>query len=75
MLQDTTNGRGRNRSCAARSRSPEQSFGPEHPKVATGLNNLAQLLQDTNHLAEAEPLLRRALKLDEQSFGLIIPVA
>ena len=33
----------------------EKSFGPEHPNVATGLNNLAELLQDTNRLAEAEP--------------------
>jgi len=27
------------------------------------------LLQDTNRLAEAEPLMRRALKIDEDSFG------
>ena len=47
----------------------EQSFGPDHPKVATDLNNLAHLLQDTNRLTEAEPLMRRALLIDEQSFG------
>ena len=34
-----------------------------------GLNNLAGLLQATNRLAEAEPLLRRALAIDEKSFG------
>ena len=34
----------------------EQSFGPDHPNVAIDLNNLAQLLQATNRLAEAEPL-------------------
>ncbi|MFN7999618.1 MAG: tetratricopeptide repeat protein [Acidobacteriota bacterium] len=39
--------------------------GADHPNVATDLNNLAQLLQDTNRLAEAEPLMRRALKIDE----------
>ena len=33
------------------------------------LNNLAQLLQDTNRLAEAEPLMRRALAIDEKSYG------
>ena len=33
------------------------------------LNNLAELLQDTNRLAEAEPLMRRALAIDEKSFG------
>ena len=39
----------------------EQSYGVEHPLVASVLNNLAALLQATNRLAEAEPLLRLAL--------------
>ena len=39
----------------------EKSYGPEHPDVARDLNNLAQLLKDTNRLGEAEPLMRRAL--------------
>ena len=39
----------------------EKSYGPEHPEVAIDLNNLAQLYQDTNRLAEAEPRLRRAV--------------
>ena len=30
---------------------------------------LAQLLQATNRLGEAEPLMRRALEIDEASFG------
>ena len=37
--------------------------------MAIRLNNLALLLQDTNRLAEAEPLMRRALAIDEQSYG------
>ena len=37
--------------------------------MATSLNNLAQLLQATNRLGEAEPLMRRALEIDEQSYG------
>ena len=37
----------------------EASFGKDHPHVAVQLNNLAALLQATNRLAEAEPLLRR----------------
>jgi hypothetical protein len=37
--------------------------------VAIRLNNLAQLLQATNRLAEAEPLYRRALAIDEASYG------
>ena len=32
-------------------------------------SKLAQLLQTTNRLAETEPLMRRALEIDEQSFG------
>jgi DNA-binding MarR family transcriptional regulator len=36
---------------------------------STALNNLAQLLQATNRLAEAEPLMLRALAIDEKSFG------
>jgi tetratricopeptide (TPR) repeat protein len=47
----------------------EQSFGPDHPEVATSLDNLAQLLKDTNRLSEAEPMMRRALKIHEQSSG------
>ena len=47
----------------------EASFGPDHPNVATSLNNLAALLQATNRLSEAEPLYRRALAIDEASFG------
>ncbi|HUF62583.1 MAG TPA: tetratricopeptide repeat protein [Verrucomicrobiales bacterium] len=35
----------------------------------TLLNNLAQLYKATNRLAEAEPLMERALKIDEKSFG------
>ena len=41
----------------------ERSYGPEHPKVARDLNNLAQLLKTTNRLAEAEPLMRRHLEV------------
>ena len=47
----------------------EKSYGPEHPKVATNLNNLAQLLKATNRPTEAEPLIRRALAIDEKSYG------
>ncbi len=47
----------------------EQSYGPDHPEVATDLNNLAELLRATNRLAEAEPMYRRALSIDEQSYG------
>ncbi len=42
---------------------------PENPDFATALNNLAQLLQYTNRLTEAEQLMRLALVVDEGSFG------
>src|SRR5262249_28723492 len=43
--------------------------GVDRPEYATALNNLAQLLQETNRLADAEPLMRRALAINEKSFG------
>jgi len=36
---------------------------------STALNNLAILLKATNRLAEAEPLMRRTLAIEEQSYG------
>ena len=47
----------------------EKSFGPDHPEVATDLNNLALLLKATNRPAEAEPPMRRALEILENSLG------
>ena len=37
--------------------------------VARASNELAQLLQSTNRLGEAEPLMRRALEIGEAAFG------
>ena len=53
----------------------EKRAGPDHPDVAIELNNLAQLLQATNRLGEAEPLYRRALAIDEASLGPDIPTS
>ncbi|MFM9104166.1 MAG: tetratricopeptide repeat protein, partial [Cyanobium sp.] len=47
----------------------EISYGTDHPATASALSNLAALLQATNRLAEAEPLMRRALAIDEASYG------
>ena len=41
------------------------SYGPDHPDVATDLNNLATILQDLGDLAGARPLQERALAIDE----------
>ncbi len=47
----------------------EASFGPDHPKVARDLKNLASFLQDTHRNAEAEPLFRRVLAIYERNLG------
>jgi tetratricopeptide (TPR) repeat protein len=43
----------------------ETSYGPDHPNVAIGLNNLGGLLLATNRWQAAEPMLRRALAIAE----------
>lgn len=47
----------------------ERSLGPDHPEVATRLNNLASSLWRTNRPAEAEPMFRRALAITEAGLG------
>jgi Tetratricopeptide repeat/NB-ARC domain len=47
----------------------ERSLGTDHPQVAAALNNLAELLRETNALGEAEPVYRRALAIWERSLG------
>jgi sirohydrochlorin ferrochelatase len=47
----------------------EASFGADHPRGAIRLNNLARLLQATNRLAEAEPLMWRASEIFAASLG------
>ena len=37
----------------------EKALGPDHPEVATGLNNLALLYQAQGRYADAEPLYKR----------------
>lgn len=50
-------------------RLAETAFGPEHPKVATSLNNLALLFVAQEKFAEAERLYRRALSINEKTLG------
>ncbi|MGH9722288.1 MAG: tetratricopeptide repeat protein [Bryobacteraceae bacterium] len=53
----------------------EKAFGPEHPKVARAASDLGLLLRNSAKPAEAEPYLRRALKIDEQVLGADSSVA
>jgi tetratricopeptide (TPR) repeat protein len=41
----------------------ERSYGPDHPVVAGDVNNLAGLLNATNRMAEAEPLMARSVRI------------
>ena len=47
----------------------EAAYGPDHPDVATDLNNLAQILQDLGQPEGARPLQERALAIDEAAYG------
>ena len=47
----------------------EKSLGPDHPDVATSLNNLAELYRTQGQYAQAEPLYKRSLAISEKSLG------
>ncbi len=47
----------------------EKALGPDHPDVATSLNNLAQLYSSQGRYAEAEPLYRRSHGIREKALG------
>ena len=47
----------------------EKALGPEHPRVASSLNNLAVLYDAQGRYADAEPLIKRSLAIDEKALG------
>jgi tetratricopeptide (TPR) repeat protein len=47
----------------------EHAYGPDHPNVASSLNNLAELYRAEGKHAEAEPLYKRSLAIDERAYG------
>ena len=47
----------------------EKALGPDHPDVASTLNNLAERLRDQGKYAEAEGLYKRALAIREKALG------
>ncbi len=47
----------------------EQNVGPDHPDMATSLNNLALLYDTQGDYAKAEPLYKRALAIWEKALG------
>ena len=46
-----------------------EKFGPEDSRLATSLNNLALVYQAQGKYAEAEPLFKRALAIQEKALG------
>ncbi len=47
----------------------KKALGPDHPSVATSLNNPALLYKSQGRYAEAEPLSQRAMAIDEKALG------
>ena len=47
----------------------EKNVGPDHPDVATSLNNLALLYYSQGQYAQAEPLYKRSLAIMEKALG------
>ena len=47
----------------------EKTQGRDHSDVPRNLNNMALLYEAQGRYAEAEPLLTRALAIDEKAFG------
>jgi CHAT domain-containing protein/Flp pilus assembly protein TadD len=47
----------------------EKALGPNHPDVATSLDNLVELYRVLGHSADAEPLAKRSLAIREKVFG------
>ena len=47
----------------------EKNVGPNHPDVATSLNNLAELYRTQGQYAQAEPLYKRSLAIREKALG------
>ena len=46
-----------------------EAFGPDDVRLATSLNNLAELYRIQGKYAEAEPLNKRSLVIDEKALG------
>ena len=50
-----------------------RALGPDHPSVASCLNNLAAILRTQKKYAEAEPLYLRVLEIRERTAGAASP--
>ena len=46
-----------------------EKFGEQNPRLATSLNNLAEIYRTQGKYAEAEPLYRRSLAIGKKALG------
>ncbi len=60
---------GRGRRTSGRCASGRRRLGPDHPQVASGVNNLGSVLQALGDLAGARAAFERALRIDERAYG------
>ncbi|HUU46892.1 MAG TPA: FxSxx-COOH system tetratricopeptide repeat protein [Acidobacteriota bacterium] len=47
----------------------EKAYGPDHPDVATAINNMGEVLRDFGDPADAMLHCKRALAIDEKAYG------
>jgi tetratricopeptide (TPR) repeat protein len=47
----------------------ETRYGPQHPDVATALNNLGVVLRDLGKPDQARPLFEQVLHITERTYG------
>ena len=47
----------------------EKALGLNDPQVAESLSHVGRLLQRLGRCAEAEPMLRRAIEIEQERFG------
>ena len=50
-------------------KAAEKTFGPDHPNMATSLNNLAEIYMILGEYAKAESFYKRSLAIYEKMFG------
>ena len=56
-------------STSGRWRYGKRALGPDHPNVASSLNNLAVLYQSQRRYSDAEPLFKRSLAIKKNALG------
>ena len=61
------------RSTSGRCQSDEKALGPDHPNVASALNNLTVLYDHQDRYADALPLVRRTISNKTAKTRAVLP--